>query len=90
MGSRIRSHILEDESRIQLRVVLPKEWVLRDKTIDYGIDCEVEIFDVNGNPTGSVFWVQLKATDSKSKKTQRSFRINKSKLQQLMSYQIPV
>lgn len=45
MAKRIRTHILEDESRIAFMQALPAEWVYRDKDKDYGIDCEVEIFE---------------------------------------------
>ena len=44
---------------------MPSQWVFRDKEKDYGIDGEVEIFDANERATGLVYWVQLKATQSK-------------------------
>ena len=61
MGVRTRNHILEDKSRNIFNEIIPEKWVVRDKGKDYGIDCEVEIFDDYGNPTGIVFYVQLKA-----------------------------
>lgn len=88
MAKRTRSHILEDESRNQLQAIIPSEWVVRDKPKDYGIDCEIEIFDSKGNPTGAIFWVQLKATDSK--KTGLGLSLKKEKLKQFNSYPIPV
>ena len=69
MGQRTRNHLIEDESRLFFKKSLPKFWVCRDKNDDYGIDCEVEIFDNKGNSTGLVFWVQLKGTDSDKNKT---------------------
>lgn len=87
---RVRSHVLEDESRAQFRLTVPSQWVVRDKPSDYGIDCEVEIFDDNGSPTGLVFWVQIKATDSEVKKTKQSFRFKADKLHQFKNYSIPV
>jgi len=65
MPKRTIQHQLEDLSRSKFELLLPKHWVCRDKGKDYGIDCEVEIFDINGETTGLVFWVQLKATQSK-------------------------
>ena len=87
---RVRSHVLEDESRTQFRLTVPSQWVVRDKPSDYGIDCEVEIFNKEGSPTGLVFWVQIKATDSKIKKTKQSFRFKADKLDQFRNYSIPV
>ena len=63
MPRRPRAHQLEDESRIQFQQILPSEWVFREKSNDYGIDGEVEIFDEEGMSTGLIFFVQLKGTD---------------------------
>ena len=65
MPKRPKQHQLEDFSRAKFQLCLPEEWVLRDKDKDYGIDCEVELFDENENSTGLLFYVQLKATGSK-------------------------
>ncbi|MFW9990309.1 MAG: DUF4365 domain-containing protein [Candidatus Odinarchaeota archaeon] len=77
---RIRSHILEEESRTFLKTLLPDKWVLRNKPLDYGIDCEVEIFDQKGYTTGQVFWIQIKATDSENESNIRSIRLPNSKI----------
>jgi tetratricopeptide (TPR) repeat protein len=90
MGSRTRNHIIEDESRNQFRSMLPSQWVIRDKTNDYGIDLEVELFDASGRSMGLLFWVQLKATDAEDTKTIRHIRFPQSKLVQLTSYPVPV
>ncbi|MCU0405365.1 MAG: DUF4365 domain-containing protein [Ignavibacteriaceae bacterium] len=87
---RTRSHIIEDESRVEFKRILPESWVCRDKNIDYGIDNEVEIFDSNGNPTGKLFWVQLKATDSEDESIIRNITLTKSKLIQFKNYDISV
>ncbi|SDQ61037.1 DUF4365 domain-containing protein [Flagellimonas zhangzhouensis] len=68
MPTRPNQHDLEDISRAKFRLCLPRKWVVRDKSNDYGIDLEVEIFDNDGNSTGIFFWVQLKATDSNKPK----------------------
>jgi tetratricopeptide (TPR) repeat protein len=63
MPKRPRSHELQDESILEFQKIMPKQWVFRRKTDDYGIDGEVEIFDPQGNSTGDFFYVQFKATD---------------------------
>ena len=87
---RTRSHIIEEESRIEFKRILPQSWVSRDKNNDYGIDIEVEIFDSNGNPTGKLFWVQLKATDSNDESVMKSMTLPISKLTQFNNYDIAV
>jgi len=87
---RTRSHIIEDESRVEFRRILPKYWVCRDKNNDYGIDNEVEIFSTKGNPTGKLFWVQLKATDSEDISVIKSLTLPRSKIIQFNNYDIPV
>ncbi|MCD8436010.1 DUF4365 domain-containing protein [Tenacibaculum dicentrarchi] len=65
MPKRPKQHQLEDVSRAKFQLCLPEKWVVRDKDKDYGIDCEVELFDDDENSTGLLFYVQLKATASK-------------------------
>ncbi len=48
----------------KFRELLPASWVCRDKSHDYGVDQEVEIFEADGSATGLTLNVQLKATDS--------------------------
>ena len=67
MPKRVNQHEIEDISRAKFQLALPRKWVFRDKMKDYGIDGEVELFDNNKTPQGLVFWVQLKATESKEK-----------------------
>lgn len=75
MPSRPRQHQLEDESKNAFCSILPPEWLYRDKAKDYGIDGEVEIFDKNGDSTGEIFNVQLKATDQLTKKQALKIRV---------------
>lgn len=63
MPKRTRHHELETESRCSFSSVIPKNWLFRDVTPDYGIDGIVEVFEENGNASGGIFLVQLKATD---------------------------
>lgn len=59
---RPRSHEIETASKKAFEQWVPNGWVVREKSHDYGIDLEVEIFD-DGRATGLVFLVQLKGTD---------------------------
>lgn len=90
MAKRTRNHILEDESRLFFKKSLPDFWVCRDKTDDYGIDCEVEIFNEKGLSTGLVFWVQLKGTDEVDEKKIKKIPFDKDKIRQFIDYDIPV
>lgn len=90
MTQRTRNHILEDKSRNAFSEIIPEKWVVRDKNKDYGIDCEVEIFDDLGNPTGFIFYVQLKATENKSSSKVKNVTFELAKIAQFQSYSIPV
>ncbi|WP_343560895.1 DUF4365 domain-containing protein [Sphingobacterium sp.] len=90
MAKRTNNHILEDKSRHVFNEVIPDNWVVRDKGKDYGIDCEVEIFDKDGNSTGCLFYVQLKATESNKKYTIKNVNFKYEKIVQFQSYNSPV
>jgi hypothetical protein len=66
MPKRGRPHRLEAESRRPFEQPLPEYWLFRSEHPDYGIDGQVEVFDVRGETTGHRFMVQLKATDDES------------------------
>jgi len=67
MPKRPRQHQQEDSSKAIFIQKMPKHWVVREKSHDYGIDLEVEIFDKNDNATGLLFLVQMKSTSTKRK-----------------------
>ena len=60
---RHRNHVLEDNSVTQFKSLLPEIWNLHTFTKDYGIDVQIEIFDINGESSGLRVYGQLKATD---------------------------
>jgi hypothetical protein len=64
---RPKQHQIEDQACKQFEACLPKHWVVRCQTHDYGIDREVEIFDQTASTdpvsTGHVFKVQVKGTE---------------------------
>lgn len=61
---RVRNHELEELSLAALRFALPPKWVIHDFRKDYGIDVQIELFEVDGLATGLRCYGQLKATDS--------------------------
>jgi Domain of unknown function (DUF4365) len=67
---RVFQHIMEDESHVVVRVILPEQWVVRRYSPDYGIDCQVEIFEYidaekkKADTLGEMFFVQLKSIDA--------------------------
>lgn len=92
MPKRKRNHILEDESKDYFKSLLPNHWIWREKSHDYGIDGEVEIWDKVGEdaePTSLVFNVQLKATDSKKLTTQKELRVRPDSFDYWLKQDIP-
>lgn len=89
MVKRIQQHKLEDYSRVKHQLILPENWVVRDKDKDYGIDVEVEIFDKE-YPTGLVYWVQLKATESKNENDAKKIDVKIDTLKYYKKLEIPV
>lgn len=89
MPSRPRAHILEDESKQHFRNLLPSHWVFREKSADYGIDGEVEIWREDGQPTSLIFNIQLKATDSTEYSEQRKIRVRRSSFEYWLKQSIP-
>ncbi|MFZ3005814.1 MAG: DUF4365 domain-containing protein [Phenylobacterium sp.] len=63
MPQRPRSHQLEDISLNRFRDLVPPAWVVRERSRDYGLDLEVEVFTEAGDATGLFFYVQVRATD---------------------------
>jgi tetratricopeptide (TPR) repeat protein len=87
MPQRPKSHQLEDFSKKQFNKLIPSEWVVRDKSHDYGIDLEVEIFASDGSSTGLIFYVQLRATDDAN--SSRRLVIGLEQLKYFYSLKIP-
>lgn len=87
MPTRSRSHQLEDLSIREFERLLPGSWVFRRKDKDYGVDLEIEVFDVDGRSTGLMFFVQLKATDDIAKA--QSVRMKVDRLEYLASLDTP-
>lgn len=90
MPKRVNQHEIEDISRAKFQLALPRKWVFRDKSKDYGIDGEVELFDNNKTPQGLVFWVQLKATASNEKSTILNVDFSIETLRYYKTLDIPV
>lgn len=90
MPKRVNQHEIEDISRAKFQLALPRKWVFRDKSKDYGIDGEVELFDNEKTPQGLVFWVQLKATEATEKSTILNIDFNIETLQYYKTLDIPI
>lgn len=90
MTKRPAQHQIEDLSRAKLGLLLPREWALRDKDKDYGIDVEVELFDRTDEATGLVFLVQLKATESEDVSNIRNLDFSIDRLNYYGSLDLPV
>jgi tetratricopeptide (TPR) repeat protein len=90
MPKRVTQHEIEDISRAKFMLELPRKWVFRDKSKDYGIDGEVELFNEDKSPQGLVFWVQLKATESKSDNKILNIDFNIETLKYYKTLDIPV
>lgn len=90
MPKRVNQHEIEDISRAKFQLALPRKWVYRDKDKDYGIDGEVELFDNDKNPNGLVFWLQLKATESKKKENILNIDFSIETLRYYKTLDIPV
>ncbi|UKK95358.1 DUF4365 domain-containing protein [Brucella pseudogrignonensis] len=87
LPTRSRSHELEDESIIKFRAAIPARWVCREKSRDYGVDLEVEIFAEDRRATGLVFYVQLKATDNLKRERKTTMKIDR--IQYLDQLELP-
>jgi hypothetical protein len=90
MPKRPKQHQLEDLSRAKFQLCLPEKWVIRDKDKDYGIDCEVELFDDDENSTGLLFYLQLKATASKKESEIFNVEFKIDTLKYFKQLEIPV
>lgn len=90
MPKRPKEHQVEDLSVLALRRILPREWVYREKSHDYGIDGEIEFFDENGYATGELFYVQLKATDATDNQHKRRVQLSNSAINYYQSLKTPV
>lgn len=88
MPRRPRSHQLEDLSLNRFRDAVPSAWVVRERSRDYGVDLEVEIFTESGEATGLFFYVQLKATDDPN--LRQKLRFDVDQLQYFRLLDLPV
>jgi Domain of unknown function (DUF4365) len=90
MPKRTASHVIEDESRRAFAALVPGEWVIRPVVPDYGIDKEVEVYDKNGLPTGLMFFVQLKATDTPELEAGLKLALKISTMEYYRTLELPV
>lgn len=90
MPKRPSQHKLEDKSRAKFQLAIPYGWVYRDKDKDYGIDGEVELFDDSDKAQGLIFYVQLKATESKKESSIMNVDLDIDTLEYYKTLDVPV
>lgn len=90
MPKRPRQHQIEDISRAKFKLILPDRWVERSVSHDYGIDCEVEIFDEDERAVGLSFLVQLKSTENSDDEESRRVTLKVDSIKYFLSKQTPV
>lgn len=90
MVRRPQEHRTETDSRIAFESLIPKAWVYRPKSPDYGIDGEVELFDEAGNATGRSFLVQLKGSRARLRQTGPRVNLKRSTCEYFRIQQKPV
>lgn len=86
---RPRQHVLEEESRLALKNLLPSSWLKEDINLDYGLDMQITIVE-GEEVTAKVFCVQIKATDSEAKGNTISLHIDTKNLIYYEKYPLPV
>lgn len=62
---RSESHLIDQEAILMLRRKLPREWVVRELSPDYGIDLDVELFEKEEEKIvtlGERLYIQVKGT----------------------------
>lgn len=61
---RSESHIIDQDAIMMLKRKLPREWVVRELTPDYGIDLDVELFEQEEKivTLGERLYIQVKGT----------------------------
>lgn len=91
MSMRIRSHVLEDESRNAFsEKIISFGWVHRSQKPDYGLDEQVHIFK-DEKPTRYYFFAQIKASDRiKESQDSPTFNFSTERLLQYEDNPLPV
>ena len=62
---RAEAHIIDQEAILIIRRKLPREWVVRELTPDYGLDLDVELFEKENGKNitlGERIYIQVKGT----------------------------
>ena len=86
LPKRPASHIIGERAVSALKDFLPSEWIIRNVSEDYGIDCEIEIVDEQLSVTGAIIKVQVKGT----LKSLKSIQIRLATVKYWLAIPIPV
>ncbi|MGA7501851.1 MAG: DUF4365 domain-containing protein, partial [Isosphaeraceae bacterium] len=90
LPKRSNEHITGERAVLEFRRSLPREWIVREVSGDYGIDCEIEVVDDEGAVTGARILAQLKGTASAEVKAQGIVQVKTSTVRYWASLPIPV
>ena len=87
---RSQQQIIGDEGEVAFCAALPKAWLPRKETPDYGVDFDVEIVNPDGTFPGMRFYAQVKSTASTKPATIRRLSIELEWLEYYRSLSQPV
>jgi len=87
LPKRTKNHRTGEAAVTEFRKLASGAWVVREKSGDYGVDLEVEVFDSDDKTTGIVAYVQAKGTASKEDEPSVSIKVET--LQYLNSFDVP-
>lgn len=87
LSKRTKNHRTGEAAVTEFRKLASDAWVVREKSGDYGVDLEFEVFNSDDNTTGIIAYVQSKGTTSKEDEPSVSIRVET--LQYLNSFDVP-
>jgi tetratricopeptide (TPR) repeat protein len=89
MLKRGKTHILEEESKREIKKSIPADWIIREHIPDYGIDWEIQIVE-SGVVTNKILWAQIKATERLKSQKKIHLRIESKYLKFFEQSPLPV
>lgn len=87
MPKRTKNHRTGKAAVTEFMRLASDAWEVREKSGDYGVDLEIEVFNSDDSTTGTVAYVQSKGTTSKENEPSVSIRVET--LQYLNSFDVP-
>jgi hypothetical protein len=87
---RSTAHITGERAVLELRRSLPKEWIVREVSSDYGIDCEIEVVDADSLVTGAMILAQVKGTEGSQPSQKNIVQVKSSTIRYWALLPLPV